>query len=311
MENDNKETFPKPGPLMGIAFMVFELVVAIFGFSTLQIYFGMWGLVLTEIGIALIALLGAWVTSLDIREMLPIRRIKISQVLGTVLLWMSTMYIMLIVNMTFFYFFPEGMEVGAEMSSFFGQWPFWAVVLVVAVMPAICEEMLHRGFIQRCMMRKVKSKLAVSILMGIFFGIFHLDFYRFLGTAFLGGVMAYILVSTDNFIYNMLFHFINNLFAELVSYGADSTVVESAGDLLNAETIPPMVGTYMVMGFMVPFIMLAGILLLKGKQQIKEEGTAKLAVSICIAGVMTVLFIVVGVYLIMNNYETIMKMSVY
>lgn len=311
MENDNSTGFPKPGPLMGMVIMVFELGVAFFGFSFLQLYFGMWGLVMTEIGIALIALLGAWVTSLDLKEMLPLKRVKISQIFGTILLWMSSLYIMLIVNLTFFSFFPEGLEVNESMNSFFSQWSLGPVILVVAVMPAICEEMLYRGFIQRCMMKKINSKFAVSIIMGLLFGLFHLDFYRFLGTALLGGVMSYILVSTDNFIYNMLFHFINNLFAQLVSLGADSEASEAADMLLTSDTIPGIIGSYLITGFLVPFIMLGGVLLLKGIRKIKEEGTLKLVISICIAAATAVILFAVGVYLVAVNYEDLMNLGVH
>lgn len=307
MENDNSAGFPKPGPLMGMVIMVFELVVAYYGFAVLQMKLGMWGLVLTEIGIALIALLGAWVTGLSLKEMLPIKRVKISQIFGTILLWMSSLYIMLIVNLTFFSFFPAGLEVNESMNSFFSQWSLGPVILVVAVMPAICEEMLYRGFIQRCMMKKIKSKFAVSIIMGLLFGIFHLDFYRFLGTALLGGVISYILVSTDNFIYNMLFHFINNLFAQLASLGTSSEATEAAGNLLTSDTIPAIIGSYLVTGFIVPFIMLGGALLLKGIKRIKEEGTAKLVISICIAAGISVVLFAAGVYLIAANYEVLMN----
>ena len=118
--------------------------------------------------------------------------------------------------------------------------------------------------------------------------------------------MAYILVSTDNFIYTMLFHFINNLFAQLASLGAGSETMDMAGDLLTPETIPALIGTYLLMGFMVPFLMLGGTLLLKGMEQIKEEGTTKLVISISIAAVISLICIVAGVYLVINNYEALL-----
>ena len=50
--------------------------------------------------------------------------------------------------------------------------PFWVSVIVVALLPAICEEAVHRGVIIHTMYR-IRKEWLVVLIMGIYFGLFH------------------------------------------------------------------------------------------------------------------------------------------
>jgi len=307
--NENKK-FPKPGPIAAIVVMIIELLVFYFLMAPAQYYLGMWGLVITELSLVVITLASAWIVGLDFKEMFRFKRIKVNEFFGTIVIWIASLLFLMIVNLAFFYFFPGGLTVNESLNEFTSQWPLIPMLFVVAVMPAICEEMLHRGFIQRCMMRKLKSRMLISIVMGIFFGIFHMDFYRFLGTAILGGVMSYILVVTDNFFYNMLFHFVNNFSVQLLAYiamilpGGDTAA--SASAVMTKEVIAISFATYLFIGCVAPVLMFGGSLLLKGKKKIAEEGKKKffitLAVAIGLAIIMACTGLVLMVAFVMNGY---------
>ena len=295
--NDRESKFPKPGPVAAIVVMAFELVMAFYGFSLAQYYLGMWGLVITEIGCLLIGLIAALVVGLDIKQMLPLKRIRVNEFFGTLMMWGGSLLCTLIINLALFSVFPGGITKNAELNDFTSTWPAGAALFVASVMPAICEETLHRGFIQRCIMTKVKSKFLVSFIMALFFGLFHMDFYRFLGTAFLGGVMAYILCTTDNFFYNMLFHFVNNLFAEVISlYSANSLANDATNQVADklSGVLPVAFGVYCVIGCVAPLLMLGGSMLLKGKRRLLEEGKKKLIISIVAAIVIAAALFVTG-----------------
>jgi membrane protease YdiL (CAAX protease family) len=85
----------------------------------------------------------------------------------------------------------------------------WAL-LAFTVSPAICEEILFRGIILQETLRRF-SRPSSIIITGILFGLFHLDPYRFLGTAVLGCIMAYLVTRVDSLLASMTYHLTNNL----------------------------------------------------------------------------------------------------
>lgn len=300
--NENEQKFPKPGPLAAVVVMLLELGVSFYVLAAAQYYLGMWGMVITELAFVAISLGAAWVVGLNVREMLPFKRIRVNEFFGTIVIWAGALMLVIIINLIFFYFFPEGLEVNADISSFINSWPAIPALFVVAVMPAVCEEMLHRGFIQRCFMKKIKSKMLTCIIMGIFFGLFHMDFYRFIGTAILGGILSYVLITTDNFFYNMLFHFVNNFFAQMLSILAgDMTETIDTAETLTRGTIPMALAAYLIIGCVTPFLLLGGSMLLKGLNRIKAEGTTKLVVSIVIAVAVAIVMFATG-FAMMASY---------
>jgi membrane protease YdiL (CAAX protease family) len=90
----------------------------------------------------------------------------------------------------------------------------WAI-LTFAVVPALCEEILFRGILLRTAMERMPPTGAV-ILTGFFFGLFHLDPFRLIGTAVLGCIMGYIVVRTRSLFSSMIYHLTNNLMILLV-----------------------------------------------------------------------------------------------
>lgn len=91
-----------------------------------------------------------------------------------------------------------------------------AGILIVAVVPGVCEEMMHRGFLLRAYERRGSYKAVV--ITAIYFGIFHFDITNFFGPVFLGLIIGYYVVRTNSIFAGMLAHFLNNTIAELLQY---------------------------------------------------------------------------------------------
>jgi len=89
-------------------------------------------------------------------------------------------------------------------------------ILIVAVSPAICEEMLHRGVLLKAYENRGSMKAVV--ITSVFFGIFHYDVTNFLGPVFLGLLMGYFVIRTNSIFAGMLAHFLNNTIAELLQF---------------------------------------------------------------------------------------------
>jgi sodium transport system permease protein len=87
--------------------------------------------------------------------------------------------------------------------------PSWQLVLYVAVLPAICEELAFRGMLLSGLRRKFRpASLVLGI--GIIFGLFHMTLYRIAPTAALGMVLTAIALMTGSVFPGMLLHAGNN-----------------------------------------------------------------------------------------------------
>lgn len=106
-------------------------------------------------------------------------------------------------------------------------------ILLVAVLPAICEEFLFRGMIQRGM-----ERLGVGwaiFLSGLLFGLFHFDFQRLAAQTLIGLISAYVIYRTGSIFNGMILHFMNN---GLLTLLANYSVRMSEGAPVQVVTDP-------------------------------------------------------------------------
>ena len=92
---------------------------------------------------------------------------------------------------------------------------FVLVAFVLALTPAVCEELFFRGYIQQNYTRSISSGGAV-LLTGFVFAFFHLSAANLLPLTLLGWYIGYIYNRTGNLAGPFSLHFINNLAALLL-----------------------------------------------------------------------------------------------
>lgn len=91
-------------------------------------------------------------------------------------------------------------------------------LLVIAVTPAICEELIFRGAVQRTIFR-IKSNPHVAIwISAAIFSAIHFQFYGFLPRLLLGAAFGYVYYFTGSIWYAVFAHFLNNAYAVCVAY---------------------------------------------------------------------------------------------
>jgi len=102
---------------------------------------------------------------------------------------------------------------------------FLLVVLVVAVTPAISEEILFRGLVQ-ANFEMPMSKTKAIIWTGIIFGAYHLDPFTFVALCALGIYLSYLVSVSGSILVPMVAHFTNNFVSTLILYkfGAESLI---------------------------------------------------------------------------------------
>ncbi|HSW27963.1 MAG TPA: ABC transporter permease subunit [Longimicrobiales bacterium] len=90
--------------------------------------------------------------------------------------------------------------------------PVWQILFFLAVMPGIFEELAFRGVLLHGVSRRFRP-LATALVVGAVFGMFHVSLFRLVPTAWLGGVMAGVVLLTGSIYPAMLWHFLNNALA--------------------------------------------------------------------------------------------------
>ena len=91
------------------------------------------------------------------------------------------------------------------------------VILVVALTPAICEELLFRGLIQKNITLATSKKWGY-ILAGIIFGVYHLNPFLIVPLMSLGVFFGFLMYRSETILVPMLAHFANNVVSIFGTY---------------------------------------------------------------------------------------------
>lgn len=83
-------------------------------------------------------------------------------------------------------------------------------VIIIAILPAICEELCFRGALQRILIHCTRNPWAGIIITSILFSALHLQFQGFLPRMFLGIVLGALYWYSGSLWTSILAHFVNN-----------------------------------------------------------------------------------------------------
>lgn len=97
----------------------------------------------------------------------------------------------------------------------------WMVLLVMAVTPALCEELAFRGFILSGM-RHIGHKWLAILVTSVFFGAAHGIIQQSLTACIMGTILGYVAIQAGSLLPAILFHLTHNALAMLVSLSQDT-----------------------------------------------------------------------------------------
>ena len=86
-------------------------------------------------------------------------------------------------------------------------------LFTIALVPAVAEELMFRGGVQRAFNRMFNNPHVAIWLAAFLFSAIHMQFYGFLPRLLLGALFGYIYVWTGSLWYAIFAHFINNAYA--------------------------------------------------------------------------------------------------
>jgi sodium transport system permease protein len=87
--------------------------------------------------------------------------------------------------------------------------PAWQLILLLSVIPGITEEMTFRGVLLHGLRRRF-GPVALALVVGLIFGIFHFQLFRIPVTAALGVLLAAVTLLTGSIFPAMVWHATNN-----------------------------------------------------------------------------------------------------
>ncbi len=220
--NIKKNTMPSVSDAV-VVYAVAVLSLVYVG-SLMQLKLGILGMALTQlIFLALPLGLGYYIKT-DYIKLFSITKPKPKGIIGGVILWAGTFVMMtLIVQLTLF-LFPDSLEIVNELNkSLLGENSLWTNLFVIAFLPAVCEEILFRGFIFGSLKRR-DNNVCPMIITTFMFSIMHDYAVKFIPTILLGMVLVYTLYKTKSIFVPMLIHFINNATIVIADNNPDSII---------------------------------------------------------------------------------------
>ncbi|WP_420457552.1 type II CAAX prenyl endopeptidase Rce1 family protein [Rubrivirga sp.] len=103
----------------------------------------------------------------------------------------------------------EGLLLGGELSTVF-------LFVALAITPAICEELLFRGYLQRQVERSWGT-VASIVVVGVLFGLYHLRLSQAVPLSLLGIYLGFVVWATGSLWAGVLVHLLNNGFAVMAT----------------------------------------------------------------------------------------------
>jgi len=219
------ELRPREMPTAGLALALFLLLLMglFYGATWLQQWRLLPGLLITEWGILLLGTVGfLWFFRINLRQTLSLRLPRPGGLLGSVLCAGGAMLLLIQVQSWHQRVLPMPPEFAEELERLFSGNEstgglLW-LLFVIALSPAICEEVVFRGALLSGLRQRLSGP-AVIVVVGLLFGVFHLSVFKLLPTALLGALLTYLVYRGGSIVYSMVAHSINNGIAVLLATG--------------------------------------------------------------------------------------------
>jgi membrane protease YdiL (CAAX protease family) len=209
-----------PGPIDVLIVYALVFLYLVYGGYLFDSANNKWVSLLFSVGLGLIPFLYTKFVRLDsaaiFRHTVPDRR----KILGGIALIFGVFLLVVLASTILEPFLPKESEMEVDIEAKVLDDSLLYSVLAIAVLPAIFEEILCRGFLLSGLVGSLSRTRAI-LLCGLLFALLHFEPVRIPFTFAAGIALSYAAVETGSFVLPMLMHFIYNflLFA-LVRFGS-------------------------------------------------------------------------------------------
>ena len=192
------------------------MLLVIYAGSMLQIRYGLLGVFGTQLILLAVPLFLVIYTKRDVKKTYGFSGARAADYLGGAVFIVGAYLVNLVIAVGLTSLFPESAgNVETVFEDIMGG-NILAVFFVIALAPAVCEEMLFRGVIMHSLKAKYRVSSAVAITAALF-GLYHMSLVKFIPTGLLGLVLCLVVWKADSIYPAMLMHFINNAISVFIS----------------------------------------------------------------------------------------------
>ena len=212
-------------PTLGTSLGIFAVVMLLifYGATYVQSRHLHLGLLATQYAVILApVLLALWYVKADLKSTLNLRPPPRGAALGT--LMMAPAWVVISIQIGLYHNRvlpapPELMELAEDLFAV-SDLPggVWTLLFIVAVSPAICEEVLFRGVLLSGFRQRLPQWVAI-LAVGILFGFFQLSIYRLVPTGLTGIFFTYLVIRSGSIYLAMFAHFVLNGLSILIETG--------------------------------------------------------------------------------------------
>ncbi len=203
-------TIPKTGDLL-LATAVLLLLLLYLGLAA-GARSQMAGALVNQLLILSLPLFLGWYMKLEVKTVFSCNLPKAKPVTGAVVLYVGTYSLVMVLSSFLMGLMPEST---GNMEAVYGEllaYPLPLLLLVMAFMPAVGEELFFRGLLFGSWKYRL-GPLAAMVVSSLIFGGFHMSLVKLLPTAMLGLCFSYVVWKTGSIYPSMILHFMNNLLA--------------------------------------------------------------------------------------------------
>lgn len=192
------------------------ILLVLYAGSLLQIKYGLAGVFGTQLILLAVPLFLVIYTKRDVKRTYGFAGTKAANYLGGAVLIVGVYMVNLVMAVGLAGLFPESAGNVETVFADILSGNVLAVLLVIALAPAVCEEMLFRGVILHSLQAKYRVPSAIAIT-AVLFGLYHMSLIKFIPTGLLGMVFCIVVWKTGSIYPAMLMHFINNAISVIIS----------------------------------------------------------------------------------------------
>ncbi len=244
----------------GLLILVVALLLMVYIGGIMSLNNPLFGVVIPQILIGGLPILAAVYIKADLKKVFNMKLPKLKHLIGSVFLVVgSSSAVLMISNILAYLFTNQSSELNEEYEYMLDGLPFVGALALIALAPAICEELMFRGYLFTAFKGKMKLPAAM-IIVSILFGISHLSLIKLLPTALLGIALAYAIHQSESIVCSGLMHFLNNGFSVFIMYYGEKIPM-----LNNEDMTKPLIGV--MIALMVVFIPI-GIIMLRDKEKV-------------------------------------------
>lgn len=213
--NIKKGTYPQVQDAWLV--IIITAMLVIYAGGAMQMKLGLYGLLFTQLIIFAVPFGFACYTKKDIRASFKLKGCSPKYFVSAIFLIIGgIMAGMVASELSAHLFKSSAVDATESMNDIIGD-RFLPALFIIALAPAVCEELMFRGYVLGSMTAKYKMSSAV-IVSAVIFGLYHMSASKFLTTTILGVLLCYIAVQSGSILPGMLMHFINNALSCIIMF---------------------------------------------------------------------------------------------